>query len=121
MIIEKYYYTPALTKEYLEVLVLNNRVVATGELVKNGPSKLPRITVCGLYDTETGMIKLGWSRCSSKDCFVKKEGRRISKERATNSPYKEVFIGPSKISESFVELAKGVEEEVFNMQYPIKF
>ena len=120
MIIEKYYYTPVITREYLEVLTINNEIVAVGGTKRNESVKLPRITVCGLYDTESGMIKIGVSRCASRDTFTKKEGKSIAKKRAEENPYKEVFIGPNRISESFLELAKIIEEEILAMTYPIK-
>ena len=120
MIIEKYYYTPVITREYLEVLTINNEIVAVGGTKRNESIRLPRITVCGLYDTESGMIRIGVSRCASRDTFIKKEGKSIAKKRAEEKPYKEVFIGPNRISESFLELAKMIEEEILAMTYPIK-
>ena len=38
MIIEKYYYSPVITREYLEVLAINNKVVAVGGTKRNEQS-----------------------------------------------------------------------------------
>ena len=46
----------------------------------SAPSKKGRVTVAGVV--EDGKLKLGASKCSKYDFFVKKRGRDISKGRA---------------------------------------
>ncbi len=78
---------------------------------------VPRVTVAGIVDGKT--LRLGVSRCSTKDQFSKQKGRNVAKVRATERPSKIVAI-PSieegKLGRFFYEqaqlLIKDAQQEV---------
>ena len=71
---------------------------------------LPRITVCGVYDSETNKLSIGVSRCSPKDLFSKEIGRKLAQERAETKPVCVVDILPNEvISHVFFSLARTME------------
>lgn len=47
---------------------------------------LPRYTVCSVLDKEKDTLSFGIARCSAKDRFVKKIGRKLSYQRALSNP-----------------------------------
>lgn len=68
---------------------------------------LPRVTVAGIIID--GTLRLGLSRCSIKDNFIKSKGRFISKARAEKRPSLVVPVGddPSKkLGHIFIAEAK---------------
>lgn len=51
-----------------------------------------RITVCGIFDTETKKMQIGVSRCSHKDIFLKSVGKELAYNRALTSPIMEIEV-----------------------------
>lgn len=117
---ERYYYSTDLSISSLEVVTTNSgEIIGTSDQV-TPIRKIPRITVCGILDTDTNTMSFGVSRCASKDTFVKTVGRSYAKERAEQKPYKVVSVGKDKISDVFMDNAQLIEQEVLAMVYPIK-
>ena len=78
---------------------------------------LPRITVCGIYDSETNKLSIGVSRCSSKDLFSKEIGRKLAHERAETKPICVVDILPNEvISHVFFTLARNIENRYSSLK-----
>lgn len=73
---------------------------------------MPRLTVCGIWDTEANTMSFGVARCSEKDTFEKAIGRSISHQRASEDPCKVVHIDKlDKVSDIFMMVAENLEDE----------
>ena len=118
----KYYFSNDFKVANIEVLLgTNNTVVATGGLVGR-PTRIPRVTICGIFDPVKKTLTFGAARCSAKDTFVKATGRDLAYKRATTEPYKVVSVSDGeKISEVFINTCLEIEEEIMIMVYPISF
>lgn len=117
---ERFYYGEELIISNLEVLLNKEKnIVGTGRL--NGKKGFPRISICGIYDTEANTMSFGVARCSGNDTFIKTTGRDLSRKRATESPFRVVTIHPSqKVPEVFMTHARDIENKVMMMEYPVK-
>ncbi len=114
---EKYYYSEALYKAKMDVIVNCHRYVLNEEDITEF-KPLPRITICGIYDDKERTMTYGVAKCSSKDIFKKKIGQRISYNRAFIRPYRIVNIKPEdKISEVFIKNARDIEYEILGKNY----
>lgn len=83
-----------------------------------GTKQVPVVTICGIYDEETGKLSIGISRCSEKDVFVKKIGRDLARNRATTDPYIVVNLEKgSRFSEMFYDMAKILTRKFTNGTY----
>lgn len=117
---ERYYYSTDLNVSSLEILTTNfGEIVATSDTFTE-LRKIPRITICGILDTENNTMSFGVARCASKDIFEKSIGRNYAKKRAEQKPYRVVSVKKNdRISDIFMDNAQKIEEEVLNMVYPI--
>jgi hypothetical protein len=71
-----------------------------------GHKRLPVVTVCGIFDEDSGILRIGIARCSEKDVFVKKIGKELSYDRATTNPHMIVNLKPgAKFSPIFYDLS----------------
>ena len=111
MLITKYYYSvPAdkTTEEYTPY---------TGfRVIDRTP--LPRISVCGMFDNETRLLRIGYSRCSTKDKFDKKIGRTLAQHRAEHKPVIILQLAEGEVlSHVFFEQARCLVERVLKMKH----
>ena len=118
----KFYFSNDFKVANMEVLLgTNNTVVATGNIVGR-LTRIPRITICGIFDTTKKTLTFGAARCSAKDTFVKAIGRELAYNRAITEPYKVISVADGeKISEVFINTCLEIEEEIIGMTYPISF
>ena len=116
----KFYFSNDFKLANMKVLLgTNNTVVATGNLVGRF-TRIPRVTICGIFDPTKKTITFGVTRCSIKDTFVKAIGRELAYKRAITEPYKIVSVSNNKrISEVFINTCLEIEKEVMSMVYPI--
>ena len=116
----KFYFSNDFKLANMKVLLgTNNTVVATGNLVGRF-TRIPRVTICGIFDPTKKTITFGVTRCSVKDTFVKAIGRELAYKRAITEPYKIVSVpNNKKISEVFINTCLEIEKEVMSMIYPI--
>ena len=97
------------------------KLIATGNIVSK-LKRVPRITICSIFDPDKKVLTFGVSRCSSKDTFVKSIGRKLAFERALNNPYKTIHVsGNEKVSDICIKTCLEIEREVMGMTYPISF
>ena len=117
---ERFYYGEEYIISNLEVMLdKDRRIIGAGSL--SGKINLPRVTICGIYDTDDNTMSFGVARCSGKDSFLKAKGRELSRKRANESPITVVTVLPDqKISEVFITNARDIESNVMTMTYPIK-
>ena len=118
---ERFYYSDDLTISNLEVLTTSDcNIIASGNLVPK--KKFPRLTICGIYDENAHELSFGVARCSSNDGFVKATGRKLAHDRALATPYKKVKVNHliRKVHDVFIDECLLIEEEVWNMDFPIK-
>lgn len=118
----KFYFSRDFKLANMEVFLgTNNAVIATGNIVSK-LKRVPRITICSIFDPDKKALTFGVSRCSSKDTFVKSIGRELAFERALNNPYKIIYVsGNEKVSDICIETCLEIEREVMGMTYPISF
>ena len=118
----KFYFSRDFKLANMEVFLgTNNTVIATGNIVSK-LRRIPRITICSIFDPNTKTLTFGVSRCSSKDTFVKSVGRKLAFERALTSPYKTVHVPDNeKVSDLCISTCVEIEREVMEMTYPIAF
>ena len=116
----KFYFSNNFKLANMEVLLgTDNTVVATGNLVGRF-ARIPRVTICGIFDPTKKTLTFGVTRCSVKDTFVKAIGRDLAFKRAIAEPYKIVSVSNNKkISEVFINTCLEIEKEVMSMVYPI--
>jgi hypothetical protein len=95
----RFYYSPALRQATHSVLInpRTGEVTATGYL-KN-PKDFPRLTICGVFDSENGVLSFGVACCAPQDQFVKRTGRAIAEDRARNNPYKKIILMEDELSD----------------------
>jgi len=117
---ERFYYGEQFKLADLEVLMTSQfQILGSGSI--SNITNLPRISICGIWDTETNKMSFGVARCSHKDSFDKSTGRNISRKRATETPFKIINVDPNdSISDQFLAAARDIETEVASMSYPIK-
>lgn len=118
----KFYFSKDFKLANLEVFLgTNNDIIAVGNIVSK-PRRIPRITICSIFDPNKKTLTFGVSRCSSKDTFVKSVGRELAFERALASPYKTIHVSDNeKVSDLCINTCAEIEEEVMRMTYPISF
>ena len=118
----KFYFSRDFKLANMEVFLgTNNAVIATGNIVSK-LKRVPRITICSIFDPGKKTLTFGVSRCSSKDTFVKSIGRKLAFERALNNPYKIIHVsGNEKVSDICINTCLEIEREVMGMTYPISF
>lgn len=111
MKIVKYFYGTPTYVQNANILTDEHRKPIDYTLNTSVPRKaLPRITVCGIYDSETNKISIGVSRCSPKDLFSKEIGRKLAQERAELKPVCIVDVLPGEVvSHVFFSLARYLE------------
>jgi len=117
---ERFYYGEQFKLANLEVLMTSQlQILGSGSI--SNITNLPRISICGIWDTETNKMSFGVARCSYKDSFDKSIGRNISRKRANETPFKIIDVDPNdSISDQFLAAARDIETEVASMSYPIK-
>lgn len=104
----RFYHTAPRMK--VEVFVdLSKDKINLGKIIKN----YPRYTICGSLDYDTNLLSFGVARCSGKDVYNKKIGRRISEGRALKTPIVTVSVTKENISEVFITTAKQIEKELY--------
>ena len=118
----KFYFSKDFKLANMEVFLgTNNHVLAVGNIIGK-PRRVPRITICSIFDPNKKTLTFGVSRCSSKDTFVKSVGRELAFERALTSPYKIIHVSDNeKVSDLCINTCLEIEEEVMEMTYPISF
>lgn len=80
----------------------------------------PIVTVCAIFDEETGKLSMGIARCSEKDRFVKKIGREISYKRAVENPQLIMNLRKyERFSEVFYDLAKMLQKRYIDGSYKL--
>lgn len=116
MLKERFYYGVPMEIATMEHLVIDGkRFVAEKEIKRES---LPRLTICGIWDTDTNMISFGAACCSENDRFVRRIGRNISRHRATNCPNKVVNVGDRKVPDVFMDTARELEIEIMTSSRP---
>lgn len=118
----KYYFSKDFKIANMEVLLgTNDTIIATGNFVGQF-TRIPRITICGIFDPFEKTLTFGVARCSTKDTFVKAIGRDLAYKRAITEPYKVVSVPDNeKISKVFINTCLEIENEIMAMVYPISF
>ena len=117
MKIVKYYYAKPLFLQNANVLVDENNNPIQIRETRETRKSLPRLTICGIYDTETNILKIGVSRCSPKDLFVKEIGRKLAEERAETNPIHTTVVLPGEVlSHVFFSLAKTLEKRYSSLK-----
>ena len=111
MLITKYYYSaPAdkITEEYTPY--------SGFKIINRTP--LPRVSICGVFDNETKLLRIGYSRCSIKDKFNKKVGRDLAQYRAEHKPVIVLQLAEGEVlSHVFFEQARCLTERVLKMKH----
>ena len=111
--IVRYFYgdrTPIRVEEYHSALGF--------KLIEKKPC--PVVTVCAIFDEETGKLSMGIARCSEKDRFIKKIGRELSYKRASENPQLTMNLRKyERFSEVFYDLAKMLQKRYLNGSYKL--
>lgn len=75
--------------------------------------RLPRTTICGIFDDEKKTLSFGYAKCSHKDIFNKSLGRKISYNRAIKNPLCTITVDAlDNLSDLFMETATMLEEKI---------
>lgn len=119
MLKERFYYSDDVRLETVEIIVNNNdEIVAIGDVIKTSP--LPKVTICGVWDTEEETMTFGVARCAAKDRFDKAVGRELARKRVSENPYRKVYIKPDqKVPDVFMDNCRAIEDDVLSSTYPI--
>ena len=90
----------------------NNEVITTIGNPVGKKKSTPRVTICSIYDSDKSTLSFGVSRCSTKDIFNKKLGRKLALERAENN---------SQLGKICTQRCLELEDEALDWSFPIKF
>lgn len=112
MLKPKYYYSEPFYKALAHVVVDNH-----GEVIDfldaYYKEAVPRITICGIWDTEKNTMSYGYAVCSPKDQFEKKIGRKLAYDRALNKPQVIIYIPEDKAGpDVFLNGAMDLESKI---------
>lgn len=77
----------------------------------------PRMTICGILDTDTNTMSFGVSLCSAKDKFVRKVGKQLSEERAINKPILQIAVTKENTSKMFIQSVLMIESNLDVSKY----
>lgn len=104
MLIVKYFYEKS---RFIETYCVKENHYGLNEFKTISKKPLRRLTACGIYDTETNVLRIGVSVCSPQDVFRKKEGAKLAYERALNNPITGVeLLEGERVSDVFFEQAR---------------
>ena len=119
MLKERFYYSDDVKLANVEVIVNDkDDIVAIGGLVNK--TNLPKVTICGVWDTEEGSMTFGVARCAAKDKFDKSIGRELARKRVSENFYRKVYIKPDqKVPDVFMDNCRAIEDSILSMSYPI--
>ena len=111
MLITKYYYSQFVNK------TIEEYTPSVGyKVLKRSP--MPRITICGIFDNETKLLRIGCSRCSTKDKFDKKVGQELAQHRAEHKPVIVLQLAEGEVlSHVFFEQARCLTTRVLKMKH----
>ena len=111
MLITKYYYSDPAENTIEEYSTITGFKVI-------GREPIPRITVCGIFDNETKLLRIGYSRCSIKDKFNKQVGRDLAQHRAEHKPVIVLQLAEGEVlSHVFFEQARCLTSRVLRMKH----
>ena len=100
----------------------NNEVITTIGNPVGKKKSTPRVTICSIYDSDKSTLSFGVSRCSTKDIFNKKLGRKLVLERAENNPIDVMHIeNYSQLGKICTQRCLELEDEALDWSFPIKF
>jgi hypothetical protein len=117
MKIVKYFYGKPTFVENVNIVTNEHGEPVCGCYNTLSKKALPRITVCGIYDSETNKISIGVSKCSSNDLFVKKVGKEIAYKRAISNPMCTMSVLPGEvISHVFFDIARTLEQRYSSLK-----
>ena len=106
----KYFYTEPLFMVKESTIVNRYGDEYYRQITKDVLTEFPRLTVCGIFDSETMKMNIGIAKCSSEDKFVKKIGREIAQDKAENNPTIILSISPEEsIHDIFMDHAIMIE------------
>lgn len=111
MLKPRFYYTDPMYESEVKMLFLDDK---TPVAYKKPMNKLafPRLTICGIWDTDKNTMSYGVAKCCFKDRFEKKVGRRLAYNRALEDPIRVIKISDIKnVSTTFIEEAQNIEYE----------
>lgn len=121
MKIVKYFYGKPLFTEVMTSLTDEHGAYVEDicYVIKRKPQ--PRVTVCGIYDTDTKELKIGVSRCSHKDVFVKSVGKGLAYDRAETKPIVKLYVmNGETVSSVFFDQAKLLDKRYSTVNF-VKF
>lgn len=115
MKVERYYYSYPYGTGSAWALLDPHKKVTANSVVGKYIKPFPRLTVCGVFDSDTHTATFGTAVCSPKDIFIKKTGREIALKRATESPVKTVHVINIKdFAQEFYKVAAELEQEHYD-------
>lgn len=97
----RYYYTADVSTDTLRVKCVDGEPLYVINRIAS--RKLPRLTICGIWDTDTDTMSFGYAKCSCKDVFKKSIGREIAYKRATTDPFMTVKINGRRVPDVFMD------------------
>lgn len=73
-----------------------------------------RLSIAGVYDPDTKLMKIGVAQCDKKDLFIKKFGRSIAEARAIKHPYIDFYVVNGVPGIEFVDSAKQIVKSLIH-------
>lgn len=74
-------------------------------------TRLPRVTVCAVYDEDINTLQFGVAVCSPKDTYRRIDGYSIAMTRAEDNPIFCTACGKRNPGVVFKEFAKEIEQK----------
>ena len=117
MKIVKYFYGKSTFIQNVNIEVDEHGLPTCGCYIPVLKKPLPRITICGVYDSETNKLTVGVAKCCPNDLFVKKVGRELALKRAETNPVCTISIMPGEIiSHVFFDIARTLEKRYSSLK-----
>ncbi len=120
MLKPRYYYSDGFFIGTASVVVDDHGDLIDWTNVRN-KKPVPRVTICGIWDTEKNTMAYGAALCSPEDQFVKKTGRELAYIRALEKPITTVYIKDESVSETFINYASSIEAQILDHPHSFKF
>ena len=112
MLKPKYYYSEPYYKALAHVIVDNHGGVIDFLDAYCKEAK-PRVTICGIWDTEKNTMSYGYAVCSPEDQFEKKVGRKLAYDRAISKPCVTIYVSDNdSVSKIFINGAMDLETKI---------
>ena len=79
--------------------------------------KKSRLSIAGVYDDETKLLRIDVAKCNKKDMFVKQFGKQIAMARTFKHPSVELLVKGESPGRDFVNVCNAIAYPQIGLDY----